>query len=83
VNRSEAFAVVRDAAAELLAVDPRTIREDQRLRDDLDADAADLVELTHELEERFGVSIPGCQRDRLVTIGDAVNLVLTHLDRRA
>ncbi len=83
MKRTEAFGVVRDLAAEILAVDPRTVREDHRLRDDLDADAADLAELTHELEERFGVSIPDCDRERLVTIGDAVDLVLAHLGRQA
>lgn len=83
MNRSEAFAAVRDAVAEILAVDPGTIREDQRLRDDLDADAADLAELARDLEDRFGVSVPDRRRDGLVTVGDAVDLVLHHLGRRA
>jgi acyl carrier protein len=57
VSRSEVFAGVRDCLAAALDVEPGAVREEQRIIGDLDADSLDLLDLTFQLERRFGVSI--------------------------
>lgn len=57
MSRSEVFAGVRDCLAAALDVEPGAVREEQRIIGDLDADSLDLLDLTFQLERRFGVSI--------------------------
>jgi len=57
VSRAEVFAGVRDCLAAALDVEPGAVREEQRIIGDLGADSLDLLDLTFQLERRFGVSI--------------------------
>ncbi|MEM1061410.1 MAG: acyl carrier protein [Planctomycetota bacterium] len=43
--------------------------------DDLKADSLDLVELVMEFEDRFEVSIPDEDYEKIKTVGDAVNYI--------
>ncbi|MEM7811525.1 MAG: acyl carrier protein [Planctomycetota bacterium] len=43
--------------------------------DDLKADSLDLVELVMEFEDRFEVSIPDEDYEKIRTVGDAVNYI--------
>ena len=42
---------------------------------DLDLDSLDTMELTLELEQRFGIEIPDQELEGLTTVADAVGLV--------
>lgn len=57
MSRAEVFAGVRDCLAAALDVEPGAVREEQRIIGDLGADSLDLLDLTFQLERRFGVSI--------------------------
>ncbi len=45
------------------------------LRDDLGIDSLAMVELTEEIEERYGVTISEDSQDALVTFGDTVDYI--------
>ena len=78
MTREEVMELVRAHLAEELEVDAAEISEGARFKEDLDADSLDLYELVMELEDRYGVSIPEEQANRIKTVGDAVDFVLAH-----
>ncbi|HIE17257.1 MAG TPA: acyl carrier protein [Dehalococcoidia bacterium] len=45
------------------------------LKDDLDIDSLDLVEVALALEDAFGFALPEDDLDEIVTVGDIVSLI--------
>lgn len=80
-RRDEVFDLVRNHLAEELAVDAAGIEEATLLREDLEADSLDLVELLLELEDRYGIRIPEERAAEIATVGQAVDFVLEHAVR--
>jgi acyl carrier protein len=78
MQRDEVFDLVRDHLAEELEVDPATIDEGTRFKQDLEADSLDLYELVMELEDRYGISVSEEQATRIESVGDAVSFVVEH-----
>ncbi len=76
MEREDALTVIREVATEILSVEPAAVVESARFAEDLDADSLDLVELVMGLEERFDVAIPEQDLEGVVTVGQAVDLVL-------
>jgi acyl carrier protein len=64
-------------------VEPDTVTEDARFKEDLDADSLDLVELVMGLEERFDISVPEEDLENVTTVGQAVDLVLSKVASKA
>ena len=57
------------------------ISESTAFVDDLGADSLDVVELTIEMEDEFGMSeVPEEELKKLVTVGDLVEYVKAHAD---
>jgi acyl carrier protein len=83
MERDEALTAIREVAVEVLSVQPEAVVETARFAEDLDADSLDLVELVMGLEERFDVSIPEEDLEGVVTVGNAVDLVLSKASQRA
>jgi len=83
MDRAEAFAILKEAAVEVLAVDPSAVTEEARFKEDLDADSLDLVELVMGLEERFDISVPEEDLADIATVGQAADVVLDKLAARA
>ena len=83
MDRAEAFAILKEAAVEVLAVDPTAVTEEARFKEDLDADSLDLVEFVMALEERFDISVPEEDLDGIDTVGQALTLVLGKLGANA
>jgi len=83
MDRAEAFAILKEAAVEVLAVDPSAVTEEARFKEDLDADSLDLVEFVMALEERFDISVPEEDLDGVDTVGQALTLVLSKLGANA
>ena len=73
---------VREVATNVLGVDPATVTEGARFKDDLDADSLDLVEFVMALEERFDITVPEEDLEGIETVGDAVALLLDKLAAR-
>jgi len=53
------------------------------LKDDLDIDSLDLVEVALALEDTFGFTLPEDDLDNIVTVGDIVSLIETKLKVRS
>jgi acyl carrier protein len=83
MERTEAFDVLKEAAVEVLAVDPSAVTEEARFKEDLDADSLDLVEFVMALEEKFDISVPEEDLEGIETIGQALTLVLDKIASHA
>ena len=76
MTREQVFAMIRTHLADELELDPTTIRESTRFREDLEADSLDLYTLVQELEDSYGVKISDEEAARILTVGQAVDFVL-------
>jgi acyl carrier protein len=78
VDRQKAFEEIRDIIVEQLGVAADEVAETSTFQEDLNADSLDLVELIMEMEDRFKVKIPDEDAEKIVTVGDAVDYVVSH-----
>ena len=83
MERDDALSALRGVAVEVLSVEPETVTEHARFKEDLDADSLDLVELVMGLEERFDISVPEEDLEDVTTVGQAVDLVLAKVASKA
>ena len=82
LGRDEVLRRIREHLAAELEVDPAAVAEGTRFREDLEADSLDLVELTVELEDAYGIRIPDDQAARILTVGQAADFVSAVLEGR-
>ncbi|HEV7805672.1 MAG TPA: acyl carrier protein [Solirubrobacteraceae bacterium] len=78
MTREEVFALIQAHLVDELDVDPARIDESTSFRADLEADSLDLYTLVQELEDSYGVKMPDEQAARIMTVGQAVDFVLSH-----
>ena len=78
-NPMDAFERVKRIIVEQLGVEESKVTREAKFREDLEADSIDLVELVVALEEEVGGSISDEVAQKIVTVGDAVDLVETML----
>jgi acyl carrier protein len=78
LTREQVFELVRAHLADELDVEPQRITQATRFKEDLDADSLDLYTLVQELEDTYGVRITEEQATEILTVGAAVEFVLTH-----
>lgn len=57
---------------------PPQVTPDAHFEKDLGLDSLDVVELVMALEEEFGVEIPDAEADKISSVGDAVNYVISN-----
>ena len=77
INREEALERVRGILVEQLGVDEEQVTDDASFQGDLDADSLDLVELIMELEDQFGLKISDEDAQKIATVGEAVDYVVS------
>lgn len=80
MDREQALGEVRAILVEQLGVDPGDVKETASFQEDLNADSLDLVELIMEMEDRFEVKIPDEEAEKIGTVGQAVDYVLSHAE---
>lgn len=78
MNRDDVLQLVREHLSKELEVDIDRIQESTRFREDLEADSLDLVELTMELEDTYGIRIPDEEAVKIKTVGQAADFVAAH-----
>ncbi len=75
----QVFELIRDHLADELDIDPAAIAPATRFKEDLAADSLDLYTLVQELEDSYGVRISDEQARDILTIGQAVDFVVAHV----
>ena len=78
MERSEVLELIRNHLADELDVDPATISDDTRFKEDLEADSLDLYTLVQEFEDSYGVRVPDEDAASILTVGQAIDYVLAH-----
>jgi acyl carrier protein len=76
MTREQIFDTIRAHLADELEVDPASISESTRFREDLEADSLDLYTLVQELEDSYGVKMSDEQAAKILSVGQAVEFVL-------
>lgn len=84
MSREEVLTLIRDRLADILEIEPDTIKEGDSFVDDLDADSLALIELVEALEEEIGERSVGFRiededLEDLKTVRDAVDYVVSRL----
>ncbi len=66
---------IKTTIAKELSVDIADVTEEKSFIKDLNADSLDLTELIMSLEEKFNISIPDDQAEKLKTVKDVIDFV--------
>ena len=69
------FEKIKGMIAEQLKVNPEDIEPESRLIEDLKADAANIMVMIMDLEDRFGITVEDDQIMKLKTVGDVVRYI--------
>jgi acyl carrier protein len=81
LTRDHVFELIRDHLADELDLDPGAITDATRFKEDLEADSLDLYTLVQELEDTYGVQMSDEQAAQILTVGAAVEFVLSNNPR--
>ena len=76
---SDTLERVTKIIVDLLGVDQGDVKPEARFREDLEADSLDLVELIMALEEEFDGEISDEEAQKIVTVGEVVTYIDTHM----
>lgn len=82
MTRDEVFALVQAHLVDELEIDPARIDDRTNFKADLEADSLDLYTLVQELEDSYGVKMSDEQAAKILTVGQAVDFVLTNAAAR-
>jgi acyl carrier protein len=83
VNRGEILMEVQGRMAEMFELDPASIREDSLLREDLDLDSLDAIDLAVRIQELTGARVEESDLRKVRTVGDVVDLIALMLSTHA
>ena len=74
------FEKICELLADKFDADASTMTMDIKIKEDLNADSLDVVELMMDLEENFGITISDEEATQMSTIGDIVKYIEEHQD---
>jgi acyl carrier protein len=83
MTREHVLDLIRTHLADELSIDPEQIGESTRFREDLEADSLDLYTLVQELEDRYGVRMSDEEAAKILTVGQAVDFVVSQVPSAA
>jgi acyl carrier protein len=83
MDQKEVEQKVIDIVAEQMGVDKGEINTDTHFINDLNADSLDTVELVMEFEDEFETSIPDEEAEKIQTVGQAIDYIMSHQDKSA
>jgi acyl carrier protein len=78
MDEQKIFEDVKKVVVEQLGVSEAEVTREASYVDDLGADSLDTVELVMALEEAFGMEIPDEDAEKIKSIGDTINYILSH-----
>ncbi|HEV3192123.1 MAG TPA: acyl carrier protein [Polyangiaceae bacterium] len=83
MNRGEILVEVQRRMAEMFELEPTEIREDCLLREDLDLDSLDAIDLAIRIQELTGDRVEESVLRKVRTVGDVVDLIAQMLSTHA
>lgn len=75
MNREQVLEEVQRRLSEMFELDRGSIREDSLLREDLDLDSIDAIDLAVKIQEITGARVDEAQLRNVRTVGDVVDLI--------
>ena len=75
------FEKIQEIVSEKLGVDKSRVTENAVFTTDLGADSLDVVEFVMEVEKQFDIAIPDNEASQLLTVGDAVKYIESHMKK--
>ncbi len=75
---ADTYTEVKKIIVDLLGADESKVTETARVREDLEADSLDLVELIMAFEDKFGAEISDEAAQKITTVGEAVSYIDAH-----
>lgn len=79
MSADEVVQKVHDLIAESLGVKRNEVVSSASFIDDLNADSLDIVELVMTIEKEFDIEIPDDEAERIRTVQDAVDYIVSHV----
>ncbi len=76
-TEEQIFDKVVGIVSEQMGVDKGEIKKETSFVNDLNADSLDTVELVMEFEDEFDMSIPDEDAEKIQTVGDAVEFIMS------
>ena len=76
---SDVSVKVKKIVADHLGVEEDKVVNEASFIDDLGADSLDTVELVMAFEEEFGSEISDSEAEKILTVGDAIKLLIVNL----
>jgi len=70
---------VKEIIVEQLGVNENEVTPEAKFVDDLGADSLDLVELVMALEEEYNMEISDEDAEKILTVGDAIEYIQSHV----
>ncbi len=77
MNREQILEKIREIVVEELGVSAEKVTENARFIEDLGADSIGVMELVMKMEEAFDIQIPDQDIEKIRTVGDAINYILS------
>lgn len=77
MSADEVYSRVRKIVSDQLGVEDDKVNPEANFQNDLGADSLDTVELVMAFEEEFDLEIPDEDAERIATVQDAVNYILS------
>jgi acyl carrier protein len=81
MDEAKVYEQVKKVVVDQLGVSDAEVKRESSFVDDLGADSLDTVELVMALEEAFSMEIPDEEAEKIKSVGDTVNYVMSHVKK--
>jgi acyl carrier protein len=76
-QRDTVARAIREIIAETLLLEVSEVKDESSFIEDLGGDSLDLIEIIVSVEDKFEIVIPDDKADKITTVGQAIDLVLS------